>query len=300
MTSPVKFARRGRQLQPGQRSELTVIDVDGGGRRVVFTADEIIEAPNWTPDGRWLVFNAGGELWRISPDGAAGPEQIDTGHLKDLNNDHVLSPDGRLIYVSSDDGHLYVLPIEGGTPKRVSNVHPHRHHYYLHGISPDGGTLVYTGVNAVGENQWGRVNIWTIPVSGGPDTALTDAAVPNDGAEYSPDGKWVWFNSEQASPGHAQIFRMRADGSDLTQVTFDSRVNWFPHFSRDGQSIVYLSYPPGTQGHPADKDVILRFMRPDGTGTRDVVGFNGGQGTINVNSWSPDNRHFGYVAYPIG
>jgi Tol biopolymer transport system component len=299
VASQVKFARRGRSLQHGQRSELTVINVDGSGRRVVFTADEIIEAPNWTPDGRWLVFNAGGELYRISPDGAVGPEKIDTGHLSDLNNDHVLSPDGRLIYVSSDDSHLYVLPIEGGTPRRVSNEHPHRHHYYLHGISPDGATLVYTGVNAVGENRWGRVNIWTIPVAGGPDTALTDVAVPNDGAEYSPDGKWIWFNSEQGSPGQAQIFRMRADGSDLTQVTFDERVNWFPHFSRDGKSIVYLSYPPGTQGHPADKDVILRFMNPDGTGMRDVVSFFGGQGTINVNSWSPDNRHFGYVAYPM-
>lgn len=300
MASQVTFARRGRALQPGQRSELTVIDVDGSGRRVVFTADEIIEAPNWTPDGKWLVFNAGGELYRISPDGAVGPEKIDTGPLADLNNDHVLSPDGRLIYVSSDDGHLYVLPIEGGTPKRVSNQHPHRHHYYLHGISPDARTLAYTGVNAVGENKWGRVNIWTIPAAGGPDVALTDVMVPNDGAEYSPDGEWLWFNSEQGSPGQAQIFRMRADGSELTQVTHDERVNWFPHFSRDGKSIVYLSYPPGTQGHPADKDVILRFMNPDGTGTRDVVSFFGGQGTINVNSWSPDNRHFGYVAYPIG
>ena len=300
MASAVKFARRGRSLQPGQRSELTVINVDGSGRRVVFTADEIIEAPNWTPDGKWLVFNAGGELYRISPDGAEGPTRIDTGHLADLNNDHVLSPDGKLIYVSSDDSHLYVVPIEGGTPKRVSNEHPHRHHYYLHGISPDAKTLVYTGVNAVGENKWGWVNIWTIPAAGGPDTALTDVAVPNDGAEYSPDGQWLWFNSEQASPGHAQVFKMRADGSALTQVTFDERVNWFPHFSRDGQSIVYLSYPPGTQGHPADKDVILRFMRPDGTGMRDVVSFFGGQGTINVNSWSPDNQHFGYVAYPLG
>jgi TolB protein len=201
--------------------------------------------------------------------------------------------------VSSDDGHIYELPTGGGTPRRVSNVHPHRHHYYLHGISPDGKTLVYTGVNAVGDNQWAKVNIWTIPVAGGPDVPLTDVSVPNDGAEYSPDGEWVWFNSEQGSPGHAQIFKMRADGSALTQVTFDERVNWFPHFSPDGQSIVYLSYPPGTQGHPADKDVILRFMRPDGTGTRDVASFFGGQGTINVNSWSPDNRHLGYVAYPV-
>ena len=212
----------------------------------------------------------------------------------------MLSPDGKLIYVSSDDSHIYVLPVEGGEPKRVSNTHPERHHYYLHGVSPDGKTLVYTGVNAHNGNSWGKVNIWTIPLAGGADVALTDVLVPNDGAEYTPDGEWIWFNSEQGSPGHAQIFRMRADGSELTQVTFDKRVNWFPHFSPDGQSIVYLSYPAGTQGHPADKAVILRFMQPDGTGMRDIVAFNGGQGTINVNSWAPDNKRFGYVAYPIG
>lgn len=300
MPAHTDFARRGRSLLPGQRSELTIINVDGSGREVVFIADEVIEAPNWTPDGRWLIFNAGGELWRISAHGAEEPEKIETGPLADLNNDHVLSPDGKLIYVSSDDGHIYVLPIEGGTPKRVSNIHAHRHHYYLHGVSPDGRTLAYTGVNAVGENPWGKVNIWSIPANGGPDTALTDVLVPNDGPEYSPDGEWIWFNSEQGSPGHAQIFRMRRDGSELTQVTHDERVNWFPHFSPDGQSIVYLSYPPGTQGHPPDRDVILRFMRPDGTGMRDIVAFNGGQGTINVNSWAPDNRRFGYVAYPVG
>jgi Tol biopolymer transport system component len=203
-----------------------------------------------------------------------------------------------LIYASSGDGHIYELPINGGAPRRVSNVHAHRHHYFLHGISPDGRMLAYVGVNQAGDNPWGKVNIFTLPVAGGADVALTDLDVPNDGPEYSPDGEWIWFNSEKASPGHAQIFKMRTDGSEMTQVTFDERVNWFPHFSPDGQSIVYLSYPPNTEGHPADKDVIIRFMRPDGSGIRDLDRFNGGQGTINVNSWAPDNRRFAYVTYP--
>jgi TolB protein len=298
-TAKPQFARLGRELLPGQRSEHTVIDRDGGNRRVVFVADEVIEAPNWTADGKWLIFNAGGELWRIGPDGGE-PEKIETGGLRDLNNDHVLSRDGTEIYVSSNDSHLYVLPIEGGEPKRVSNTHPERHHYYLHGVSPDGKTLVYTGVETLGENRWGKVNIWTIPVAGGPDVQLTDTPEPNDGAEYSPDGQWIWFNSEMFSPGRAQIVRMRADGSGKEQITRDERVNWFPHFSPDGQWIVYLSYPPGTAGHPADKDVILRLMRADGTGLGDVVAFFGGQGTINVNSWAPDSKRFAYVAYPVG
>jgi Tol biopolymer transport system component len=290
------FARRGRTLLPGQVSELTIIDVAGTGRQVILTADEIIEAPNWTPDGKWLIFNAGGELWRIAPDGS-GLARIDTGHLHDLNNDHVLSPDGATIYVSSDDSHLYALPVTGGAPRRVSNTHAERHHYYLHGISPDANTLVYTCWQDHGAGK--KYNIWAIPVAGGPDVRLTDGTVTSDGPEHSRDGEWIWINTELFSPGHAQIAKLRPDGSELTQITFDERVNWFPHFSPDGRSIVYLSYPPGTVGHPPDKAVILRFMQPDGMGIRDIVGFNGGQGTINVNSWAPDNRRFAYVAYPV-
>jgi Tol biopolymer transport system component len=298
MTTSAKFAfpRRGRSLQPGQLSELTIINSDGGDRTVIFTADEIIEAPNWTVDGLWLIFNAGGELFRISPQGDT-PERIDTGELNALNNDHVLSPDGKTIYASNGDGHLYALPIAGGTPQRVSNVHATPFRYYLHGISPDGKTLAYVGVEGSGDQI--RANIFTIPAAGGPDTRLTDTSAPTDGPEYSPDGEWIYYNSEEASLGHAQIFRRRADGSSPQQLTFDERVNWFPHFSPDGTSVAYLAYPAGTRGHPADKDVILRIMSPDGQGMRDLAHFFGGQGTINVNSWAPDSKRLAYVAYPL-
>jgi len=246
-----------------------------------------------------LVFNAGGSLFRIAPTGGT-PEPIDTGHLADLNNDHVLSPDGGTIYVSSDDGHLYSLPFAGGTPRRVSNSHLTPHHYYLHGISPDGLTLAYVAVEQPrGERQ---VNVFTIPSSGGFDTRLTDLQVPNDGPEYSPDGLWIYFNSELAAtqPGHAQIFRMNAaDGSGVEQLTFDRDVNWFPHLSPDGRHVVYLSFPPGTTGHPADRHVHLRLMSPTGENQRTLASFFGGQGTINVNSWAPDSRRLAYVAYPM-
>jgi Tol biopolymer transport system component len=300
MTAQPQFADYGRKLQPDQKAELTVIDADSGERQVIFSTNACIEAPNWTQDGTALIFNAGGELWRIAPDGAGGPERIETGKVRDINNDHVLSPDGSTIYISANDGHLYAVPVTGGEPKRVSNTHATPHHYYLHGISPDGKTLAYVAVE--GPQGQKRINIFTIPANGGPDTRLSDVSYPNDGPEYSPDGKWIYFNGERAAkkPGHAQCFRMQPDGTGIEQLTSDERVNWFPHLSPDGKRAVYISYPEGTLGHPPDKEVILRMMAPDGSGQRDLVAFFGGQGTINVNSWAPDSRRFAYVAYPLG
>lgn len=293
-----------QSAKPRQVARLKTIGIDGSEPKVVHEGFGF-EAPNWTPDGKWLIFNGDGKLWRISASGnaAAGnsaPELIPVGEVQGVNNDHVLSPDGRAIYFSAR-GHLYAVPIAGGTPRRVSNDHPAERafKYYLHGISPDGRTLAYVGVEAVGKNPWGRLDLFTIPAAGGADLRLTDTPAPDDGPEYSPDGKWLYFNSELNAkiPGHAQCYRMKIDGTGPEQLTNDERVNWFPHFSPDGRWVVYISFPPGTTGHPANKEVILRRMRPDGSEQADIVSLFGGQGTINVNSWSPDGKRFAYVEY---
>jgi len=282
-------------------SQLTIIRIDGKDQRVIYETDERIEAPNWSPDGKWLVFNSQGSLWSIPAHGGAKPKLIPAGEVKSINNDHVLSPDGRTIYFSAS-GHLYAVPFAGGQPRRISNEQaPERKfRYYLHGVSPDGQTLSYVGLEALGDDPWGRTELYTIPVAGGADTQLTNIPRPNDGPEYSPDGRWIYFNSEIDAevPGHSQCYRMAPDGTGIEQLTHDERVNWFPHISPDGRWVVYISFPPGTIKHPADKDVILRRMKPDGREQADIIGFNGGQGTINVNSWSPDGEHFAFVVYP--
>jgi Tol biopolymer transport system component len=294
---------RFRRLEPGQRSQLCVGDVDGGEPVVVWEAsDALFEAPNWSSDGRWLVFNQEGDLYRIAPEPGGRPEKIPLEGDVAANNDHVLSPDGSTIYVSATDGHLYAVPFAGGKPTRISNTHEGGFIYFLHGVSPDGATLAYVGAQRGGDNRFVSLNIYTIPSRGGPDSRLTNWRYPDDGPEYTPDGAWIYFNSEYGSdtPGHAQVCRMRPDGSEVERLTDDERVNWFPHPSPDGRQILYLSFPPGTEGHPANKEVVLRLMRPDGTERRDLVRLIGGQGTANVNGWAPDSQHFAYVAYPVG
>ncbi len=271
----------------------------GEDRLALESSTQLFEAPNWTADGAHLIVNSDGKLYRVAVSGGE-LELIDTGHLGNLNNDHMLAPDGQTIYVSSNDGHLYAVPLDGGQPRRISNDRGPEFWHYLHGVSPDGSTLAYVGVEPYLGVPGGYRNIFTIGSTGGVDQQLTDTPAAADGPEWSPDGEWIFFNTEFGAKevGHAQIFKMRLDGSELTQLTFDERVNWFPHPSPDGRLIVFLSFPPGVEGHPTAEDVILRTMSPDGDHITDVVHLHGGQGTMNVNSWAPDSDQFGYVAYP--
>jgi TolB protein len=286
-----------RTLRPRQRAELYILDVLTGQQTLLTRSSTLLfEAPNWTPDGQFLIVNGGGLLHRVPVTGG-DPEPVPIGDVPPINNDHVLSPDGTTVYVSAEDGHLYAVPLETAEPRRVSNDRGPGFHYYLHGVSPDGSLLAYIGLQ---ENADGSAttNVYTIPSAGGEDRQLTDDEFSDDGSEFSPDGRWIYFNSERGSsvPGHAQLFRMAPDGSDIEQLTSNERVNWFPHPSPDGTRLAYISFPPGTLGHPADKDVVIHLME-DGA-VRDLVHLSGGQGTLNVASWAPDSRRLAYVAYP--
>lgn len=129
----------------------------------------------------------------------------------------------------------------------------------------------------------------------GAERVLTRGAGYQDGVDYSACGRFIWFNS--TATGHSQIWRMTADGSDAGPVFRDDRVNWFPHPSPCGRHVVYLSYPPGTEGHPRDLDVSLWIMRPDGSDRRRLVDLFGGQGSLNVPCWAPDGHAFAFMRY---
>ncbi|GAB3813546.1 PD40 domain-containing protein [Kribbella italica] len=277
-----------RRLGAGQTAEVYVVDVRTGVSRLVFASQEIlVEAPNWSPDGKWLLPNGDGKLFRVSVDGGE-LEEIPLGGVPPINNDHVVSPDGETVYVSAEDGHLYA--VTAGVARRVSNERGAGFRYYLHGVSPSGSTLAYIGMDSAR-----NTNVWTIPAAGGIDVPVTDDEFADDGAEFGPDGEWIYFNSERAS-ANAQLFRVAGDV--VEQLTDDERVNWFPHPAPDGSAIAYVSFPPGTAGHPADvEDVRVRLLEQGEI--REIATVFGGQGTMNVPSWSPDSRFFAYVAYPV-
>lgn len=278
-------------------STLETVPIASKDRRAVFTTRGRIEAPNWTRDGSNLVYNAQGKIHIISPNRAGnGPKTIDTGFATRCNNDHGISPDGKWLVISDQSepdrkSRIYTLPINGidasipggAKPKRITPNGPS----YWHGWSPDGKTLAYCG------ERNGEFDIYT--TTGEDETRLTTAKGLDDGPDYTPDGQWIYFNSDRT--GQMHVWRMKPDGSQQEQVTNDEFNNWFPHPSPDGNWLVFLSYDKEVKGHPEDKDVSLRIMPLTGGKIETLAKLFGGQGTINVPSWSPDSKRVAFVSY---
>lgn len=277
-------------------SILNLLDTVTGLVTPLCRFQRLIEAPNWLGRENSLLYNADGRLYLYDLD--TGEERLlDTGFCTGCNNDHVLSPDESAVAVSHggmEDGvyfsRIYAIPF-GAEPRLVTPESPS----FLHGWSPDGQELCYCAFRQIcGELC---TDIYTIPLAGGQERRLTEGGF-NDGPEYSPDGRFIWFNSTRS--GLMQIWRMGRDGSDQTQITFSERNNWFPHISPDGKQVVFLSYRKGDllpEQHLPDLPVELWLMNSDGSDQRCICSLFGGQGTINVNSWSPDSRRLAFVSY---
>ena len=285
-------------------SILCTMDVETGEETVLHEFPGIIEAPNWLNDGNTLLYNADGKIYRYEID-KDHVEQVDTGFCVQCNNDHVPSPDNQLLAVScmppeltdgTYESHIYVLPMTGGEPKDLTGPGLS----YLHGWSPDGKELAYCAFRKKPEEETMRIEICTIPSDGGKETCLTDGKGYNDGPEYSPDGKHIWFNSTRS--GLMQVWRMNRDGSGLTQMTDSDANNWFGHVSPDGKHVIYLTFAKGElepNEHLPNMYVSLGMMDYDGQNKKKLLDLFGGQGSINVNSWAPDSRRIAYVKYVL-
>lgn len=276
--------------EAARTAALETIPLSSLDRRVVYRTTDKIESAHFSHDGTALYFNANGRLYRLPLPGTDAPVPVDTGSLTKVNNTHGVSPDGTLLLVGdlSEAGRsqMYLMPVTGGAPVRVNVAPP----AYWHGWSPDGTRLAYCA------ERGGNYDIYTIAVSGGEETRLTTEPGTDNGPDYSPDGKWIYFHTPRDGP--VQIWRMHPDGSNQERVTHDEYQNWFPHPSPDGQWVVFLSsHTVPDTGHPPDGDYFLRLIPAAGGEPREIARFYGGQGTLNVPSWSPDSARIAYISY---
>ena len=282
--------------QNPEKSQIEIINIETGEITVVKKFNYRVEAPEFTPDGKWMYFNSAGFIYRMSPEGGEH-FKVPTGKLTKNINDHVISPDGK--WLATTDGgtglqgynpRIYVVPIDGGDEPLLVTRNGNS---ALHGWSPDGKLLTFTGRRG-DENR----DIYTITLDGETETRLTTHPCWEDGSEFTPDGKYIWYNSSQS--GLMQLWRMKADGSEKTHMLKEEANCWFPHPSRDGKWISYIAYKKGDvapEAHPPRKDVSIRLLPAQGGESKLLVEFFGGQGSFNVNSWAPDSKRLAYVRF---
>ncbi|MDF2430748.1 MAG: TolB protein [Mucilaginibacter sp.] len=273
-------------------SNLEVMEVATGNREIIYSVPYSIQAPNWTPDNKSLIFNSSKGVLYTFDLNTRNAVLLNTGDVKNNNNDHVLSFDGKMIGLSSNVKELggsivYTVPVKGGNPKQITPKGPS----YMHGWSPDGKDLVFCG------DRNGEFDVYKVSSNGGPETRLTTAKGLDDGPEYTPDGKYIYFNSVRS--GLMQIWRMKPDGTDQEQVTNDEYDNWFAHISPDGKWLVFLTFLPTEVEpgiHPPYKHVYIRLLPVTGGTPKVLAYFYGGQGSMNTPSWSPDSKHIAFIS----
>jgi TolB protein len=282
--------------EPALSSRLELLDVFNGKRQIIYEKANRFEAPNWMPDGKKVLYNDGGSLYTIPVEGGQ-PEKLNTGFANRNNNDHVISFDGKTVAIShhregmpGGGSTVYYLPITGGEPKLVTDSTPS----YLHGWNPNNKEVVYVAQRLSKSPVY---NLYKKNINGGPEVQITFNTKSHvDGPEYSPDGKYIYYNASET--GTMQLWRMKPDGSGKEQITFDEYNNWFPHISPDGKWIAFMSFisPVAPDDHPLYKKVMLRLMPVNGGSPKVIAYLFGGQGTINTPSWSPDSKRIAFVS----
>ncbi len=302
----VSPAHTGAEREQHLRSRLFIYDLRDGSSHLVYTADSIWEAPNWSPDGKYLISNSKGGIYKfvLRPDGTAEPKKLPIPADYDCNNDKAISPDDKKLAFSatlppSQDSQVFLADVDGTHIHRMTVDSPS----YFHGWSPDNKTLAFVARR----NGSGQYDIYSMPAAGGAERRLTVNIHHDDGPDYSPDGKWIYINSNRS--GKEAIWRFPADGagrndSKAEMVVNDGLEDWFPHISPDGTKMVYIGYPAGTATHdPRTVHIQLKLVAiHDGkvaASQRLLVKGIGGQGSMNVNSWDPDSMRFAYVTYEV-
>lgn len=303
-SAPPQSAAHAAHPEQHMRSRLFIYDLRSGSSHLVYTADTIWEAPNWSPDGKYLILNSQGAIYKfvLKPDGTATPQKLAIPAEYRCNNDKAISPDGRKLGFSASlppnrGSQVFLADADGNNVKRMVSPSPS----YFHGWSPDSKTMAFVAQR----NGSGQFDIYSIPAAGGAEQQLDSDIHHDDGPDYSPDGKWIYINS--ARSGKEAIWRFPATGAGphdqkAQMVVSDGLEDWFPHISPDGKKMVYIGYPAGTPTHdPRAVPIAFKIVTIDHNKVaptqKTLVKATGGQGSFNVNSWAPDSNRFAYVTY---
>jgi TolB protein len=300
------LSARAQGSEPHLRSRVFIYNMHDGSSHLVYTADTIWEAPNWSPDGKYLIANSGGGIYKfvLMQDGTAEPQKLALTDDYRCNNDKALSPDGTKLAFSastttSKGSQVFLADADGNNVKLMVSETPS----YFHGWSPDNKTLAFVAQR----NGSGQYDIYATPAAGGAETQINSNIHQDDGPDYSPDGKWIYINSDRS--GKEAIWRFPATGAGhndekAQMVVSDALEDWFPHISPDGKKMVYIGYPAGTPTHnPRTVHIELKLAEVShgnvSAPKKTLVEAIGGQGTMNVNSWAPDSMRFAYVTYEV-
>ncbi|HEY6529672.1 MAG TPA: hypothetical protein VIZ65_13350 [Cellvibrionaceae bacterium] len=213
-------------MQPANLcSYLQIYNINTQKRRLVLSEKSHFEAPNWSRCGQYLIINQDGLLYEVRLN-EPKLKLINTEFATRCNNDHGISPDGSELVIShhacdSDNGSvIYRLPIQGGTPQRVTALGPS----YWHGWSPDGRYLTYVA----GRSTHSDFKIYRLDMHTGIEEQLTFGEGLDDGPDYSACGKYIYFNGYRNN--RMQIWRMDEDGQNTRHFIHSAFSDWFPPF----------------------------------------------------------------------
>lgn len=265
------------QLPEGKKIERSLYLYDMHTRKstLLIRENRHFKAPNWAPNRIYLLLNSNGKIEKYSLKGEA-LGTIYTGELSKNNNDHGISFDGNILFFSSGQ----------------NKIKTHSSSYWR-GVSPDGETIVYCA------ERNGNYDVYKMSANGGEEIRPTTAEGLDDGPEYSPDGRYIYFNSFQT--GKMQIWRMFTDDTHKEQMTFDNYSNWFAHIAPHNQNAVPISYTEDQdQQHPFGKQLKLSLLDLATKELSDLTPiFYDEPGTLNIPSWNLQWTQFLYVTYAL-
>jgi Tol biopolymer transport system component/DNA-binding winged helix-turn-helix (wHTH) protein len=229
--------------------DLFILSLAGGEQQRLTFDNLTITGLTWTPDSRAIMFTSrrGGStrhLWRVAAEGGA-PERVDTVGADVLSP--ALSPQGnRLAYTQAlDDINIWRFELDAAGPVKAqtrliaSTFSDHGPDY-----SPDGKKIAFVS------DRSGTNGIW-VCASDGSNPQLLHACGPyvTGTTRWSPDGRWIAFDSRSCvagAAGNPDVYLISADGGQPRRLTTEEAEDVVPSWSHDGRWLYFASTRSGS------------------------------------------------------